>query len=450
MTFGFISFVILYVFLKVFWMREIRTNLSSFAYMKIGLLCIALPHQFPLMLVGRYLCGHACSSIQVVAPSYTSEISQPLIRPLTSYIFIVIFICGSTIMSVIGALVPWHIAVSITLIWPLLSLICVISFCPESPVWLLIKGKDDRAEKSLMLLRGDEKIVQNEIKRIKTALMELEIAMTDGGEQRSGLMEVLDLFTDNAFLKPFGILLFLYVFTVNWGGTPSLSFYMIILLQKSNFHYDSYIMAAGLSVFRALVIILSSGFTSKMRRRPLFLTCGVFHLIGMGTIGIYNFLNENGRLEKMSSFAEWIPIIAILLIYSFSTVGYVSMVFMLTPEILPSNARAIGCGLVGFFDNISLALSIKMIPTLLDSIDVSGIFTLYAILTLFALIFSYFFLPETYGLGLDEIERIFRGSKKSDASDLELQQAVIRKGSVNRLRSNSVLSLYETSSQYTR
>ena len=101
-----------------------------------------------------------------------------------------------------------------------------------------------------------------------------------------------------------------------------------------------------------------------MSRRPLFFVTGVFHLIGMGGIGIYNLLNENGRLEEMFSFAQWIPIISILLIYSFSTVGYVSMVFMLTPELFPSYARAIGCGLVGVFDNLSLSLSVKMIPTL--------------------------------------------------------------------------------------
>ena len=186
-----------------------------------------------------------------------------------------------------------------------------------------------------------------------------------------------------------------------------------------------------------------------MRRRPLFFVTGVFHLIGMGGIGIYNLLNENGRLEEMFSFAQWIPIISILLIYSFSTVGYVSMVFMLTPELFPSYARAIGCGLVGVFDNLSLSLSVKMIPTFLDSIDVGGMFLMYALFTVVALVFAYFVLPETYGLSLEEIEKMWRGSQKSDASILELQTES-RKSSLNKLRSNSVLSLYETSNQYTR
>ena len=425
--------------------------LSPFAYMKTGLICIALPHQiFPLMLIGRYMCGHACSSVQVVAPSYTSEISQPLIRPITSNIFIVTFICGGTIMLVIGALVPWNIAVSITLMWPILSCICILTFCPESPVWLLNQGKQELAEKSLMRLRGDEKVVQNEMKRLKSALTEMEMMMKTQGEEMSGFRELLEIFKDKAFVKPFGILCFLYVFTVNWGGTASLSFYLIQLLQKSHFHYDPYIMGAGMSVFRSIVIILSSGFTSKMRRRPLFLTCGVFHFLGMGLIGVYDLVNVNGSLEKISSFFEWIPIIGILLIYSFSTVGYVSMVFTLTPELLPSHARAIGCGLVGFFDNLSLALSVKMFPTFLDNIGVSGTYSLYAMLTAVALVFSYFFLPETYGLSLDQIEHMWRGSQASDASHLELQQSESRRSSVNRLRSNSVWSLYETTNQYSR
>ena len=352
-------------------------------------------------------------------------------------------------MFAIGALVPWHIAVILTLIWPVLSLICITIFCPESPIWLLNKGKDDQAEQALMRLRGDEEIVKTELKRLKLALLEVELAMKDNGEKISGFQEILEVLKDKAFVKPFGILSFLYVFTVNWGGTPSLSFYMIFLLQKSNFHYDSYIMGASLSIFRSIVLILSFGFTSKMRRRPLFLVCGVFHLIGMGGLGIYNILNENERLEEMFSFAQWIPIISILLIYSFSTVGYVSMVFMLTPELFPSYARAIGCGLVGVFDNLSLSLSVKMIPTFLDSIGVGGMFLMYTLFTLVALVFSYFVLPETYGLSLEDIEKMWRGSQKSEAKTLQVQTKGV-KNSLNGLRSNSILSIYETSNQYTR
>ena len=353
-------------------------------------------------------------------------------------------------MFVIGALLPWHIAVKITLIWPILSIICIMWFCPESPIWLLNKGKDELAEESLRILRGDETIVRNELKRLKAALIAMEIAMKTEGDSASGMREFFSLFKDKAILKPIGILLFLITMSVNWGGFPSLSFYMIILLQKSNFHYDPYIMAAGLSVFRSILMILASGFTSKMRRRPLFFICGLFHLVGMATISLYNFFNKDGGLEEKISFAQWTPIIAIMLIYSFSSIGYVFMVYILTPELLPSYARAFGCGLVGMFDNIGLALSVKMIPTLLDGIDVSGTFGLYAINTVAVLIFSYFFVPETYGLSLEDIERLFRGSKKPDVNQLELQQLERRKSSFNKLRSNSVLSLYGKSSQHTR
>ena len=61
----------------------------------------------------------------------------------------VTFICGGTIMFVIGALIPWNFAVLLTLIWPTFSFICITCFCPESPVWLLNKRKDELAEQSL-------------------------------------------------------------------------------------------------------------------------------------------------------------------------------------------------------------------------------------------------------------------------------------------------------------
>ena len=120
-------------------------------------------------------------------------------------------------MFVIGALVPWHIAVIITLVWPILSFICIICFCPESPVWLLNKGKDELAEESLMTLRGDETIARNELKRLKAALIAMEIAMKTEGDSASGMREFFSLFKDKAILKPIGILLFLITMSVNWG-----------------------------------------------------------------------------------------------------------------------------------------------------------------------------------------------------------------------------------------
>ena len=169
-------------------------------------------------------------------------------------------------MFVIGALLPWHIAVKITLIWPILSFNCIMWFCPESPIWLLNKGKDELAAGSLMTLRGDETIVHNELKRLKAALTAMEIAMKAEGDSASGIRKVFSLVKDKAILKPIGILLFLIFMSYDWGGFPALSFYMIILLQKSNFNYDPYIIAAGLSVFRSILMILASGFTSKTRR----------------------------------------------------------------------------------------------------------------------------------------------------------------------------------------
>ena len=103
------------------------------------------------------------------------------------------------------------------------------------------------------------------------------------------------------------------------------------------------------------------------------------------------------------------------------------------------------------FSSPSLVLStpLSTIIIFLDSIDVGGMFLMYALFTVVALVFAYFVLPETYGLSLEDIEKMWRGSQKSDASVLELQTES-RKSSLNKLRSNSVLSLYETSNQYTR
>ena len=45
--------------------------------------------------------------------------------------------------------------------------------------------------------------------------------------------------------------------------------------------------------------------------------------------------------------------------------GYGPIVFLLQGELLPSDLRSLGSGLLGVFDNISLFIAVKTVPTLI-------------------------------------------------------------------------------------
>ena len=67
----------------------------------------------------------------------------------------------------IGALFPWRYALGIVIVVPVTTLF-LLFFCPETPVWLLSKGKTEEAKNVLTRLRGAENvdIIETEFNRI--------------------------------------------------------------------------------------------------------------------------------------------------------------------------------------------------------------------------------------------------------------------------------------------
>ena len=75
---------------------------------------------------------------------------------------------------------------------------------------------------------------------------------------------------------------------------------------------------------------------------------------------------------------------------------------------MPSHARSFGSALLGILDSLSLFISCKIVPTLFERMGMHGAFFMYSAVTIFVAILSFFFMPETSGLSLEEIEDMYR------------------------------------------
>ena len=91
----------------------------------------------------------------------------------------------------------------------------------------------------------------------------------------------------------------------------------------------------------------------------------------------------------------YLPLCSIILMYTGFSLGYGPIVFMLQGEILPSDLRGFGSGLLGVIDNIFLFISVKIIPTMNSAFGMSGIFATYSCCILGVLIVVFFTMPET-------------------------------------------------------
>lgn len=77
-------------------------------------------------------------------------------------------------------------------------------------------------------------------------------------------------------------------------------------------------------------------------------------------------------------------------------------------EIFPLKMRATGMGMAIFFLWMTVYAVTFIFPILIGYIGIANTFFVFVVLEMFSLIFVKFFMPETKGLSMEDIERKFR------------------------------------------
>lgn len=116
---------------------------------------------------------------------------------------------------------------------------------------------------------------------------------------------------------------------------------------------------------------------------------------------------------------NWVPAFLLIFFIFSCTLGFLTLPFAMIAELYPQRTRGFAAGLTicaGYFMSF---INIKAYPYLVDSLGNEVIFIFYGIVSLLGIFFVYFFLPETKGKSLQEIENYFRGEQKSD-TDIEM------------------------------
>ena len=83
-------------------------------------------------------------------------------------------------------------------------------------------------------------------------------------------------------------------------------------------------------------------------------------------------------------------------------------------------------------------VSTKMVPTWFELLGIHGTFFMYSSVIIFVAILSYFFMPETSGMSLEEIEEMYRPASNSSKQKKTPGQLGHYLRNAERVRSSSL------------
>ncbi|KAJ1568636.1 hypothetical protein HK096_005850 [Nowakowskiella sp. JEL0078] len=359
------------------------------------------------LIVGRFIVGLGVPVTVTSAPVWIAELSPVDLRGHLVGFYNTFWFVGSTLAASVALSVShydgdlkWRYPLYLQSI-PSAVIAIFIFFLPESPRWLISKGRDDEALKILATYHGDgdqeSESVQSQYKEITTTLA-LEKKVSNIGAYLAGY---LDLFNSRAALQRLMICFMIPLF----AGNQIISYYITPMLTKANINTPTIILALDLvlnilswlgAVFGAFFLI------ERLGRRPMFLLGNAFTIVGMAWIGICT----SQALDTSNTSATYAAVVGIYLTNVFYAACWTPLQALYPTEIWPFTERARAVGVTQVFFGISGYVWSWANALGLGNLGWGYYFVIVAVNAVW-LVLMFFFFPETKGRTLEELHIIF-------------------------------------------
>lgn len=353
----------------------------------------------------------------VPATVYMAEVSSPKLRGVFTTWNTISFALGVLVIYMFGWCFQdnWAIVALISAAFPCLGILINILLVPESPSWLVAKNRIEEAKNNMCYVFGTKEYVEEVRQEIDTLIKTKTVKNTfTTSPIIVQLKKKLKLLTKKSFLRPFSIVITFFFFQ-QFSGTFSIVFYAISIVEDAGIKFDPYLAIVLIGVVRLLSAILLSYITKKIGRRPLSIFSGMGMFICMTILASYILLIEQGKVtESMQDTLMFFPVILLLLYFFTSTLGFLPLPFAFAAEVFPTKVRGLATGLSSGSGYLFNFITVKIYPNMLASMYRQGVFFFYGGVALVGTFFVIFFLPETKGKTLQEIEDYFDGRGKKN------------------------------------
>ncbi|OZJ05384.1 hypothetical protein BZG36_01976 [Bifiguratus adelaidae] len=379
---------------------RIRTMmLGAFVHI-IGATLQASSFSLPQLIIGRLVSGLGLGALSATAPNWQSECSKAEHRGSTVLLEGLYISSGLAIVSWINfgmshtsGSVAWRFPLALAALWSIIVLL-VVPGLPESPRWLIKKGRIDEAREVLAALDDlapDSEEVTDSVKEIESSLL-----VTGQGRFRDIFQNGPERLFHRACLAAAGQLF------QQMSGINAIAFYIATIFEQylGLTAVDARILGAAVFTWQTACSPLGVLTVDKFGRRKLM----IFSTIGMGccmTIlaGTVSFPQNHAAIAVAGIF--------IFMFSFFFPTGFLGLTFLYATEVAPLSVRvpitSISTGTAWLFNFVVAEV------TPIGFTDIRArYYIVFACMNFFLILPSvYFLFPETNGRTLEEVDEIF-------------------------------------------
>jgi len=397
-----------------------RTLFAASLTFLIGALMMAGANDYSTLFLGRSLIGIGVGCGLSIDPLYIAEIAPPQFRGrLTSFsetainVGILLGYLSNVCFMWLPPSYNWRIMLAVGALPPLVMMILAAFVMPDTPRFLMAKGRTEEANNVLAKIARNEEEANSIREDIKKSL-----AQEKNTSSKEGWYRVL---CPGPVLRRMLLVTLGISVLQQLSGVDVILYYAPIIMEQGGLQDRLYQLGltavAGLAKVGVLFIAMHYLDHKSMGRRPLIILSYATMAISTGLVAM------GFGVDSVS-----LTILGIIFFCGAFSIGAGPICWLMNSEVLPLTVRARGMTLGCSLNRLASAVLQTVFLSLTEAITPVGSFMFLTGMNLLGVAFLYTYMPETKNKTLEEMYTFFAnilgvsaGEKTRAQSQIELE-----------------------------